>query len=49
MRAWSDSKLARALKWTILLPLRNAPLAEQFAAVVALHGFNRNFEANTAD
>ncbi len=49
MRAWPHSQLPRALKWTILLPLLNAWLAEQLTAVVALHRVSQNLKTYAAN
>jgi hypothetical protein len=49
VRAWSYSKLTRALKRTILLPLGDTPFAEQLPAIVALHGLDWYFKANAAN
>jgi len=48
MGARPDPKLSRALKRTIFLPLRNASFAEKFSAIIALHGLNRNLQADSA-
>ena len=42
VRAWPHSKLTRALERTVLLPLRDAALAEELPTVVAFHRLDRN-------
>ena len=49
MRAWTDSKLSRALKWAVLLPLCDAAFTEKFPAIIAFHWVDWNLEANSTN
>ena len=49
MRAGPYPQLAWALERTVLLPLRNAGFAEQLPAVLALHGLDRDLQADSTD
>jgi len=47
--ARTNSELAWALERTVLLPLGDTSFAKELAAVVALHGFDRYFEADATN
>ena len=47
--AWTDTKLARALKGTVLLPFRDASFAEKFPTIITFHWVDWNLEANSTN
>ena len=49
VRARSHAQDAWALEWTVFLPLLDASLAEELAAVVALHGLPQYQQTDAAD
>ena len=47
--AWPHSELARALEWTVFLPLLYAPCTKQLSTIIAFLRFTKDFKTNSAD